>query len=59
MNLENVCVMAKRLRDVCTCRKDDFGKAHFDTRQCNHVEWETPVELRDKLKSRIQATITP
>lgn len=44
---------------IFTCRKDDLAKAHFDTRQYNHIEWETPAELRDKLKSRIQATITP
>ncbi len=42
---------------IFTCRKDDLGKAHFDTRQYNHIEWETPAELRKKLKSRIQATI--
>jgi nucleoside 2-deoxyribosyltransferase len=43
---------------IFTCRKDDLGNAHFDTRQYNHIEWETPAELREKLKSRIQATIT-
>lgn len=44
---------------IFTCRKDELAKAHFDTRQYNHIEWETPAELRDKLKSRIQATIIP
>jgi hypothetical protein len=43
---------------IFTCHKDDLDKAHFDTRQYNHIEWETPIELREKLKSRIQATIT-
>jgi nucleoside 2-deoxyribosyltransferase len=42
---------------IFTCRKDELDEAHFDTRQYNHIEWETPVELRQKLKSRIQATI--
>jgi len=42
---------------IFTCRKDELGKAHFDTRQYFHIEWETPDELRSKLKSRIQATI--
>ncbi len=42
---------------IFTCRKDELAKAHFDTRQYNHIEWETPAELREKLKSRIQATI--
>ena len=44
---------------IFTCHKADLDKAHFDTRQYNHIEWETPAELRDKLKSRIQATIAP
>ena len=44
---------------IFTCQKDDLGKVHFDTRQYNHIEWETPAELREKLKSRIQATIAP
>jgi nucleoside 2-deoxyribosyltransferase len=42
---------------IFTCRKDYLGEAHFDTRQYNHIDWETPAELREKLKSRIQATI--
>ncbi len=42
---------------IFTCRKDDLKNAHFDTRQYYHIEWETPAELREKLKSRIQATI--
>lgn len=42
---------------IFTCRKDYLGEAHFDTRQYNHIEWETPAELREKLRSRIQATI--
>ena len=42
---------------IFTCRKDELSKAHFDTRQYNHIEWETPAELRERLKRRIQATI--
>lgn len=42
---------------IFACRKDDLTGAHFDTQQYNHIEWETPAELREKLKSRIQATI--
>lgn len=44
---------------IFTCQKDELGKAHFDTRQYNHIEWETPAELREKLKRRIQATVIP
>jgi hypothetical protein len=42
---------------VWTCRKDDLKNAHFDTRQYNHIEWETSEELRTKLADRIRATI--
>jgi nucleoside 2-deoxyribosyltransferase len=44
---------------IFTCRKRDMKKAHFDTRQYNHIEWETPTDLREQLKRRIQATIAP
>lgn len=43
---------------IWTCRKDDFKKLHFDTRQYNHIEWETVEELYEKLVNRIRATIT-
>jgi hypothetical protein len=44
---------------IFTCRKEDLPNAHFDTRQYNHIEWETPAELHERLKRRIQATIAP
>ena len=42
-----------------TCRKDvlDNGDIHFDTRQYNHIGWETPEELRQRLAARISAVI--
>jgi len=42
---------------IWTCRKDELGKTHFDTRQYNHIDWETPAELRRRLGDRIRATI--
>jgi nucleoside 2-deoxyribosyltransferase len=42
---------------IWTCRKDQIDECHFDTRQYNHITWETPEELRKKLKDRILATI--
>ena len=44
---------------IFTCRKDviDKGLIHFDTRQYNHIVWETPEELRKRLTERIGATI--
>ena len=41
---------------IRTCRKDNVDTLHFDTRQYNHVTWETPDELKGKLTNRIQAT---
>ncbi|HLA63179.1 MAG TPA: hypothetical protein VK610_02040 [Rhodothermales bacterium] len=47
---------------IWTCRKDymtdEEGKRpHFDTRQYNHIVWETPEQLHERLVARIQATI--
>lgn len=42
---------------IWTCRKDNIKQCHFDTRQYNHITWETTDELREKLKNRILATI--
>jgi len=42
---------------IWSCRKDDLPNVHFDTRQYNHIVWETPGDLRTKLRDRISATI--
>ena len=43
---------------VWTCRRDDFdGRTHFDTRQYQHLLWETPEELREQLVNHIAARI--
>lgn len=42
---------------IWTCSKNDIGNLHFDTRQYNHIVWETAEELREKLKNRIMATV--
>ena len=42
---------------IWTCRKDHLGDCHFDTRQYNHIVWETPEELAKALEYRIRATI--
>jgi len=42
---------------VWTCKKDDVENAHFDTRQQQHLLWETPEELREKLTNHIAARI--
>lgn len=42
---------------IFTCRNDMIDKVHFDTRQYNHITWETPEELRERLAKRISATL--
>lgn len=42
---------------IHTCRRDMVDKLAFDTRQHNHILWETPEELRDALAKRISARI--
>jgi hypothetical protein len=38
-------------------RKDDLENVHFDTRQYNHIVWESPDDLEDKLYYSICANI--
>ena len=47
------------LEVIFTCSKDMLDKKliHFDTRQYNHIAWETPEELRKKLARRIFLTV--
>lgn len=42
---------------IHTCERGDFGKAHFDTVQLNHVLWDTPEDLRTSLHYRIVRTV--
>ena len=42
---------------IFTCRKDLIDAVHFDTRQFNHITWESTDELRTRLADRISATI--
>jgi nucleoside 2-deoxyribosyltransferase len=45
------------LEVVWTCREDEFGKTHFDTRQYNHIIWKNEQDLYQQLRRRIEATI--
>ena len=40
-----------------TCRKDRTEAVHFDMGHLNRLEWETPEDLREKLKNRIEAVL--
>jgi nucleoside 2-deoxyribosyltransferase len=42
---------------ILTCRKDDMTNLHFDIRQYNCIDWETPEELAHRLQVRIEAVI--
>jgi hypothetical protein len=42
---------------ISTCRKSDMEGLHFDIRQYNCIDWETPEELKQRLQARIEAVI--
>ena len=42
---------------IYTCRKDHLNNAHFDTRNFQHIVWETPEELKSLLIDKIEAYI--
>lgn len=44
---------------IWTCRDDYKDKLHFDTRQYNHIIWNSPEELRERLSQRIRANHLP
>ncbi len=44
---------------IHTCQKKHFKKAHFDIKQVNTIEWDTPEELAEKLHHRIVGTLGP
>jgi len=42
---------------IWCCRKDQIGDLHFDTNHKNHIAWEDPQDLSERLYTRIRATI--
>jgi len=42
---------------IWTCREDHIRELHFDTSHRNHIAWRTPQDLRERLYTRIRATI--
>ncbi len=46
----------KDIQVIWTCRADEIGDCHFDTRQYNHVVWDSPEDLRAKLVKRIRGS---
>ena len=43
---------------IWTCKEEDKDALHFDTRQFNHILWTSETDLFQKLKRRIEATIS-
>jgi hypothetical protein len=42
---------------IWCCRADLIDEVHFDTRQFNHIVWQEPLDLKEKLKNRIGAVL--
>ncbi|MBL9083278.1 MAG: hypothetical protein JNK76_15800 [Planctomycetales bacterium] len=42
---------------IWLCRRSRISRVHFDTRQFNHIAWDTPMDLRRQLVDRIRNTI--
>lgn len=42
---------------IWMCRADHIEHVHFDTRQFNHIRWETSEDLRTQLRKRIDEAI--
>lgn len=42
---------------IWTCCKDDMDNLHFDIRQYNMIDWETPGDLALRLQNRIEANL--
>lgn len=44
---------------IWSCREDLINHVHFDTRQYNHITWNSPDDLLNKLRNRVGAVIGP
>ena len=42
---------------IWTCRKADMADLHFDIRQYNTIDWDSPENLALRLQRRIEATL--
>jgi hypothetical protein len=51
--------LGKSIPVFWTCRKSDLGQLHFDIRQFNCIDWESPEDLAKRLSSRIEAVLGP
>jgi len=42
---------------IYTCREDEFNDAHFDIRPLQHIIYDSPMDLKQKLINKIEAWI--
>jgi nucleoside 2-deoxyribosyltransferase len=49
--------MGNKKQVIWSCREEDMGNVHFDTRQYNHIVWKNEQDLYEKLKDRIMGTV--
>lgn len=42
-----------------SCRKSDMADLHFDIRQFNCIDWDSPKDLATRLAARIEAVLGP
>ncbi len=56
---ESGYALGKEIPVFWTCRKSDMGELHFDIRQFNCIDWDTPESLADRLATRIEAVLGP
>lgn len=49
--------LGKEIPVFWTCRKSDMSNLHFDIRQFNCIDWESPDSLAERLATRIEAVL--
>jgi hypothetical protein len=54
---ESGFALALNLPVIWTCHESDIKNLHFDTRQFNCLEWDSPETLAKSLKLRIEAVV--
>jgi len=47
----------RELDVIWTCREEDLKELHFDVRQYNCIDWNSPADLAARLQARISAVV--
>lgn len=51
--------LGKAIPVFWTCRRSDVDGLHFDIRQFNCIDWDSPTDLATRLATRIEAVLGP